>query len=374
MTAQRGNFKRARGIVYRDRPGRTSPFLMFWEVDGEQQSKSYTTAEERDEAAKALSEKREEYGREVLTFDPLEWRVWLSFKAKVGGADPLQVANEWIASRNGNAGKPRLTIRDAAAAFQDAKRAKGLDEATLSHYATVFKHLSDALGNEDCNTIKGEKLMEWVNGMDGEPWTKKTHFKRMASMFKWVKARRLIIENPCDGLEAPTVPEADVVLLSLQQARDLFEKNKGYRVVTRLALEAFGFLRASSAGRIQKDDIKFKSRGIRMPGRRHKSKKTKFRQGHPDNLWAWLDRAPEDVWTMTERQYREEKKAAFIRAGFEEGSDNRLRKTCLSAHLAWKKNPPLTRHLAQHTDERTTEIYIGVMDEADAAAYFQIVP
>src|SRR5690606_3637977 len=130
--------------------------------------------------------------------------------------------------------------------------------------------------------------------------------------------------------------EHDVELMTVDEGRRLFAANAGERIAGRLALEAFGFLRASSAGRIQREHVNFAERGIRMPGLEHKSRKAKFRQGHPDNLWAWLNRAPDETWGMSWWEYRNEKRDAFVRAGLP-GSDNRLRKTCLSAHLAWLK-------------------------------------
>src|SRR4051812_5413784 len=101
MTAPTGNFKRPKGFVYRDRPGRASPFLLFWDEDGTPRSQSFATAEEREDAARSLAEKREEYGKEILNFNPREWREWLAFKAKIGDADPMQVAHEWLATRGG---------------------------------------------------------------------------------------------------------------------------------------------------------------------------------------------------------------------------------------------------------------------------------
>ena len=72
-------------------------------------------------------------------------------------------------------------------------------------------------------------------------------------------------------------------------------------------------------------------------------------------------------------EYRNEKRVAFAVAKLGD-SENRLKKTCLSAHLAWLKNPPLTSYLAQHRHTSTTEIYVGEMNEADAKAHFQIYP
>lgn len=208
-----------------------------------------------------------------------------------------------------------------------------------------------------------------------EAVTRRHHRKDLNTFFDYcVRMRGWITRNPCDAVAVPIVEEQDVKLLTIEEGRQLFAANEGNPVVGRLALEAFGFLRASSAGRIRKDDIKFATRGIRLVGAEHKSGKTRFRQGHPDNLWAWLNRAPDETWGMQWWEYRNEKRVAFRVAGIDDGSENRLRKTCLSAHLAWQKNQALTSLLAQHRHVSTTEIYLGVMEEADGEAWFQIGP
>ena len=208
-----------------------------------------------------------------------------------------------------------------------------------------------------------------------EAVTRRHHRKDVNTFLDYcARVKRWIPANPCDGVAVPEVEEKDVKLLTVDEGRRLFAANEGSIVAGRLALEAFGFLRASSAGRLQAEDIRFGSRGLRMPGMEHKSGKTKFRQGHPDNLWAWLNRAPDETWTMKWWEYRNEKRVAFRVAGIADGSENRLRKTCISAHLAWMKNPAMTSYLAQHRHTSTTEIYQGVMEEAEARAWFEIHP
>lgn len=371
--ATKKEWKPPRGVRLFTRINRPeASFCVQWRIDGRRQTKAFETQADQLAFAKDLAAGVGEIGVAAYKLNPDEARTWRAFRAQIGAEASLDaVATCWL--RFGQQ-KAALPIREAAAAYEAAKTAEGLDPATLKHYKSVFKHIVAALGNEDTRTVPGEKLMAWINSIKAKPWTVRTRFKRMSEMFGWLKVTRQITENPCDGLKAPKVPEKDVVLLTLTEAKELFKENAGYRVVYRMALEAFGFLRASSAGRLQKEHLNFEARGIRMPGAAHKSKKAKFRQGHPDNLWAWLEAAPPETWTMTAKQYAYEKSQAFIRAKFTEGSKNRLRKTCISAHLAWLKNPPLTRRLAQHTNEKTTEIYEGVMNEADAAAYFQIIP
>lgn len=373
------------GIYYefnRQRP--TAPFLLRWDQNGTPRTQSFANETDRETAAKALAEKRAEFGKEVLTFDPREWRRWLEFKERAGGEDPLDILREVHANRAAR-GLPSSvatrTVPLAVAAYLEHRISEGLSKDTIRHFK---KHLSERFAATHAalklHEVTAEVIRRWLGSLKhprtGAPLdalTKRHHRKDLNTFLDYCVLEGWLARNPCSAVAVPKVEEEDVILMSIEEGRRLFAANAAFPVVGRLALEAFGFLRASSAGRIGRSHIQFQERGIRMPGHEHKSRKAKFRQGHPDNLWAWLGRAPDECWEMTAIQYRNEKGLAFARAGLS-GSDNRLRKTCLSAHLAWLKNQPLTSYLAQHRHMTTTDNYLGVMTEQDGKAWFEIGP
>ena len=104
----------------------------------------------------------------------------------------------------------------------------------------------------------------------------------------------------------------------------------------------FGGLRYSTAGRIGWEHINFEERDIEMPGAMPKSGKRKFRQGHPENLWKWLELAKDKdhpVWQMSLRQYAEAKKHGRIRSGVET-THNVWRHSFASYLLAKTKSLP----------------------------------
>lgn len=192
--------------------------------------------------------------------------------------------------------------------------------------------------------------------------------------------------SPGTLVAVPPTDDDEVWVLPLADAQRFFAVNRDEPGIGRVALEAFGGLRYSTAALTRKDDINFSRRGIAMPGTAHKSGKRKYRQGHPDNLWAWLQHAPEACWNMTALQYREAKRMMLIRAGIRPATvttENReevdrlknvWRHSFASYHLAVHKNPPLTAYLMQHKHTSTTEIYEGMADEADGREYFAIAP
>jgi site-specific recombinase XerC len=375
-----------RGIWYeynRQRPSK--PYVLRW-TDPQSvhpKSQSFATEEDREIAARALADKREDHGTEILKFDPREWRRWLEFKQQApADMQPMEILREW----QNACGKSRagITVSEAVKEYLQHRAEGKFSKDTQRH---VNQHVRDRFAATHSEVkvrdITAEMITAWLAslrssrgplaGKPVDPTTRKHHRKDVNAFFDFCISHGWITRNPCALVAVPHIEEEDVVLMTVDEGRRLFAANEGLPVAGRLALEAFGFLRASSAGRIQYEHINTLERGIRMPAPEHKSRKAKFRQGHPDNLWAWLNRAPDETWTMTESQYRWEKRTAFARAGLS-GSDNRLRKTCLSAHLAWLRNQPLTSYLAQHRHGSTTDIYLGVMTERDGAAWFQIGP
>lgn len=373
-----------RGIYYEMNAQRpNAPFMMRWKDSDRPRSQSFADAKDREKAARALADKREDHGKEILNFDPREWRRWIEFKELSDGADPLEVLREWQAMRAaaGLTAKGSTTLRDAIEQYLAHRRTERLSEDTHRHFK---KHLTERFLAQHATlrlpALTTDMISQWLANLihprTGKPMdavTKRHHRKDVNTFLSWCINRGWLARNPCEAVPVPLVEEQDVALLTVEEGRRLFAANAGHRVIHRIAFEAFGFLRSSSAGRMTKASVNFQDRGLRMPGSLHKSGKAKFRQGHPANLWAWLDSAPDATWEMTPIQYRNEKHDAFVRAGVG-GSENRLRKTCLSAHLAWQRNHPLTSYLAQHRHSSTTEIYLGVMTESDGRAWFEIVP
>lgn len=372
-------WKPPRGIHFFERSDRPTPFVMQWRDGARRRKQAFAKAEDREEAAKELAAKREEHGREILNFDPREWRRWLEFKAVVGEVDPLLVAQEWKQAKKGLQADP-LTVAEAVTRYMALRSQEKLADETMRH---VKKHLQDRFaaqfGSMALQEVTPDQIRGWLAGLvnertgaPAENLTRRHHRKDLNTFLKQAVREGWIRTNPCEVVKPPPIEAEDVAVIPVEDVRRLFEANRDQPVIGRLALEAFGGLRYSSAARIQKEHIDLKAKGIAMPGMLHKSGKRKYRQGQPANLWAWLKHAPESCWTMTVRQYLKAKGEAFIRAGVS-FPRNGLRHSFASYHLALHKNPPLTAYLMQHTNTATTEIYEGVAKEKDARAYFAIV-
>lgn len=290
-----------------------------------------------------------------------------------------------------------LTVREAVARYLTLRVTEGLSEDgdTYSH---MTKHLAERLcgfaGDAELKNVKADHLRAWVaaltNDRTGKPLdvlTKRHHLIAVKTFFRRCWREGWIERDPTLPIVLPQVEERDVNLVAVRDAFHFFKTNRDHRAVARVALEAFGGLRYTSAGKIVKEDLKFERRGIEMPSTKHKSRKRKFRQGQPANLWEWLHHAPDDCWRLSFLQYREEKKEMLVMAGMRpmvlKSDEDRLRARHLknvwrhsfaSYLLAKAKDYAPIAYLMQHARATTTEVYEGIADEAEAVLYFAITP
>ena len=395
-----------RGIRFFEDHSRPQPFFLQWRVPDEKrpgfkrrETKSFKTREHREIVARDLAFKVEKHGVAVMDFDPARWLRYLEFQKIVGeDTDPILVGHEWLASRQGigTAGATAITVRDAWTKYRALRF--GVEKLSPDTWRHIDKHVGErfcaTFGSLLLSEITADHVRDWmsklVSSRTGKPIeavTRRHHRKDVATFFDRCWREGWIARNPCDLVAVPAVEENDVIVISPADALAFFTANRDARVIGRIALEAFGGLRYSSAAKIQKEHLNFAEQGIEMPGSSHKSGKRKYRQGHPDVLWQWLNHAPETCWTMTPLQYREEKRAAFVRAklrpvGLENDEDretvrglrNVWRHSFASYMLAKTKSIATVGYLMQHTNPATTQIYEGRASEKDAEAYLAITP
>jgi hypothetical protein len=401
------------GVFYSYREGRPSPFLLRWKGRGDEPegSAAYKDEDARERAARALVERRQAHGDAILQFDPARWRRYLEFQAIVGAdVDPIIVAHEWRASKQGTPRAVGMLATDAAAKYMTLRIEEGhWGDDTIRHVRKCMERFSAAFPSKRLNEIGVEDVREWIFGRPDEsgkrvggladdkgkrlgPFAIRHHLKIVRTFFeRALREKWGALENPAKSVFAPRCDDGDPIVISLKDAFDFFAANRDEQVIGRVALEAFGAVRYTTAGKLGKDALNFERRGIRMAARLHKEGqkdgRSRYRQGHPENLWRWLAHAPDSCWQMTLHDYREQKRYAGIRAKIRPidtstaenrerviGLRNVWRHSFISYHLARFKCPPMTKYLAQHSDEKMTADYEGMADEIIAARYFMITP
>lgn len=401
-----------RGIRYRDRHDRPKPYFLIWtETDegeegdskggkSKERSMAYSDPEAREIAARAFVDKLKKSGDVVLDFDPEEWRRYQDFRKIIGAnVDPVLVAHEWLASKQGKPVATGLSVSDAFAKYvilRDEEKSWAVD--TRRHAKKHLERFCAKFGDRRLYEISTEDVRDWMRGLlddDGGkigPHGQKDHRKNVSTFFSYALREKWgARENPVAMIKPPKTEDGDPVVLPIRDAFNYFKENHDERVVGRTVMESFGGIRYTTAGQIQKEAIRFDTRGIRMAANIHKSGKkdgrSRYRQGQPENLWLWLAHVSDSCWEMTALNYREAKRYAWVKAGLRptanlnedddekiEGLKNIWRHSFISYHLARYKSVPLTQYLAQHQSARQTQEYEGLADERDAARYFMITP
>jgi site-specific recombinase XerD len=370
------SWKPPRGISYSHRANREgAPYFLHWRENGQRHASAFESPHAREKAAKALADKRSDHGADVLSFDPKEWRIWLTFKSAIGNADPLQVAHEWLAARRSLAAIASITVREASARYLKAREHDGIAKATLTHAKMDMGRFVQQFGDRSL-AVPPDEIRAWLAALPFSEVTKRNHYKRVSAFYTWARMESLAASNPCDNIRSPARDADEVSVLSVDDTKKLFRTARKLRpeVCARLALEAFAGLRFSSAARLVKADVNFADKGITLPAAKLKTRKRHYIDGLPDNLWKWLRAAPDEAWTLTERQYLFLKSEAFRLAGVQ-NPGNVLRHSFCSYHVARHKDAARTAVVLCHASPRTLyQHYKGRATSADAARYFTVRP
>jgi site-specific recombinase XerD len=350
-----------RGITIGHRKdGRPKPF--FVRYGRPRKVESFATEKERNEKAAELDSEKEQHGTSVLNYDPAEWKEF----------------QEWKATYK----KTAMTVKDAVVKYMALRLAEDVvkDSDTHLHISLHLSRFEAVFGIRTLDSVTADDIRAWLaslkNPKTGEPMGKVTikgHRKDVNTFFKRSVAEEWCRKNPCAVVKPPRLDDEEKVPLKPKEIFDLLKFNAGEKVIGKVVLELFGGMRASSAGRTIKDNINFAERGIAMPGQKHKSGKRKFRQGHPDVLWAWLTIAPDETWEIGAKNYAHLKSLAFVRARVK-NPGNVLRDSFASYLLALTKDMGKVGYLMQHTRSSTTEGYEGIATEAEAKLVMAMTP
>lgn len=338
--------------------GRTKPYFVRFGED--RRTESFETEAERNDRTDELLKAQEEEGSKVLNYDPKEWRAFQDWKAKQRKSPEVGAAVD-----------DYLTLRLAEDIEEDSDTHLHLRKH-LARFAAYF------LGRQ-LDSITTDEVRTWLSGLKhpktGKPMEKVTvkhHRHDLNTFLKRAVTEEWIEKNRCEAVAPPKVILAPKVPLKPEEAFRLLKVNRDNAVIGKMALELFGGLRSSSAGRSVKENIKFEDKGIYM--RIHKSGSPKYRQGHHPVLWEWLTHVTEECWGISARNYDRYKTFAFVAAGWKRTPHNILRHSFASYRLAMLKNVQQVGYEMQHTNMATTIIYEGIADEKDAKLVFSMTP
>lgn len=365
-TAQKSGAKTGaslpRGITSGCRKGRPRPFFVRY---GPQRTiESFASEEERNDRIKELLAIRESEGKNALSYSRRDWEEFLA----------------WRKAKR----RDRLTVAQAIKRYMELRVQEGLKPKTDT-YSHLKKHLEQRLASElgaiRLDLLTKEDLRKWLaglvsprSGLPMSPTTVKNHRKDLNVFLERCVAEEWIDKNPCRAVKVPRIDEEPKTPLTPRQVFDLLSNNRNEPVMGRIALELFGAMRYSTAGRATWANVDLEAKGLSMPGAVHKSGKAKYRQGHPEVLWKWLNFVPKEALDpISISNYGHQKALAFARARVK-NEGNSLRESFCAYHLALHGSYQSTGYLMQHTRASTTMIYEGIAKKKDAQLVFAMGP
>jgi integrase len=392
---QRSNSKGVRNLP--DRPGRPNPFGVEWserEWDAELGREArrvkrqfFPTAELRDSRASSLRKARREGS--LRTMSRREVDEWAAFQTAIAGASWQDVVAGWRAhlEAGGEVVSP-VTVEDFAKTYLaniEAKADRGeLAAGTATqrrHKIGLFRLTHGAVRLAD---IKDRDVRAWLDSHKlTEAGTRNNYLKILRTFFTAAKDAKLVTANPCEPVRPWKEHKKEVGILTVPQLAHLLDTavtftdadgSKPYAItIRRLALEAFAGIRFGSALRLKPEDVKREDRGILHPAESIKTKRRQYVEGFPENLWAWLDIAPDDS-ELTDRQYMELKSTLFHVARVPHPR-NCLRHGFATYHLASRSNPGQTALLLCHRNQgQLWDHYKGNATAADGRKWETITP
>lgn len=367
-----------RGIRLIDIPQRPQrPYGVQYRVDGQRRTKTFETREEQVKFAQTLAGDVRRDGVAALRLNPDEAREWRAFRAELGNADLAEVLRVWKRYGGRTTG---ITLKDAVEAFLRAKEVEGVSAASLGHFRPVMRGFAAALGNVPAASIERPQLETYLADLATDSAeTRRTHFKRVRTLFNWLKDTRQIVESPCDGWRAPKEAVREITVMAIEDARRLFADNlkapHARELLGRLALEAFCGMRHETAAQITVDAFDFATRVIHVPAGIDKNRRPQFIEHAEANLWAWLAWAEPKTWRLGKVTYRNAKSAAFVRAKLPQ-VHNVLRHSAASYHIAKYGDAGKTAAMLTHSNLRMLwSNYRGKGGgKANGEAWFSISP
>jgi len=364
--------------------GRPKPFAVQRYVDGKAKTEFFSTSTDRNKRASDFREALRS-GELVQIPGREEASEWSAFKAAIGGTPWQDVVSGWREHLQ-STGKSvcELTVAEACTKFLDSEEerlaAGKLSLDTMRHKRQMIGAFSTAFGGNKLDQVTGPEIETWIeddlgveNGDTFDGWRR--HLRSLFSDFS-----KQVRNNPCDDIERRGGATEYVNILSVRDTARLFAYALDHERVAlgRLALEAFAGLRFGSSTRLEKADLHLEDKGILLPpwklktgmvdGRRH------YIDDLPENLWAWLEAATPDAWTMTGSDWMHCKTDLFKDAQVPHPR-NCLRHSFASYHAAAFKQPGLTATILCHRNQQKLwDNYKGNAESRWGKMYFEITP
>lgn len=364
-------FKRDRG---------KSPWGIMWRVQGKQKAKFFQTREERDAAAKLISDSARKQGLGAFSVDMEKVALWRSLEARLGDYS-ISAAVEWFLNFHERIAKEEA-IENAIDAYLDDLQIS----ASRAHFRTMRSRcgkMKRHFASRKISDITTDDLRRWVNALHVAPLTRNHYLAAAHAVFEWAIRNRMCAINPAIGVARAKVstPEPRIVPCEIAHLFFKIAEKKDPIVCAHCAISAFTGMRVSAVFRLKREDVQA---GVGILTRAADTKKGRrhFIEGFPPTVWRFIRYMP-PAWPATERKfykrihavwndvYDELKHTRWRNWRFPQ---NGWRHSFATYHCALEGSAAKTATILSHKGDTATfyEHYKGLATRADAKAYFAI--
>lgn len=258
--------------------------------------------------------------------------------------------------------------------YIEAKREAGRRPATLHELQDKLGRFAADIGRETMlPLIQPADLEDWMNRRGYTGASRAKYLVLLKGFFKWAMARDLVIRNPADIIERPTVDQVLPGIFTVDEARRLMAAAQAHApaAVAYLAMGLFAGLRPEETAKLRWDRIDLAEGHIRVDPEASKRRRRRM-VAIPPNLAAWLAISVQDGPTIGYRRRALRKARGHAKITW---SSDVLRHSYASYHLAHHRNAADTAMEMGHTSATILyDHYRDLVTARDAAAYWEIRP
>jgi len=360
-----------------ERKDRDKKYGVKWTVSGKRHFRFFEKKFDRNEFLREMEEKERKQGKAALDISTVEAQIMRRCVDLLGTPEKVLLAVE---EKSNNISIESVPVEKAVQIFLDEKYNLGRDENWLRANRNILSRFAESFTGQTISDCTQEQAQQWVLLLNFAPVTVQNHVKACGSFFNWCVRRRYCRENIFKGVHAPTVVHTEPEFLTVGHTKKLFKAAADHYpdALAYLALQAFAGIRSSACARISVDEIKFKQRGILITAKNAKNNQRQHVDGHPDNLWGWLEYAREvapEGFSMSKRLW-DRRRSQIAEKAKVKMPHNALRHSFCSYHVALDGDAGKTATLLTHRGNVSILYahYKGNASKVDAEKYFAVYP
>jgi integrase len=254
-----------------------------------------------------------------------------------------------------------------------AKERDGASKRHVSDLRSRLNIFAQKFDGQPVATITGAEIDDWLRSLPVSPVTR-NHYRRLIVLaFNFAMRRGYAIQNPAKETAKAKERGGKIGIFTIPQAARLLEAAPP-DVLPYIAIGLFAGLRRAEIERLDWREIDFESGLIEIKAEKSKTAQRRFATLQP-NLREWLLAVRKHRGPVTSETFRQSFDQARKAANITRWSDNGLRHSFASYHLAHFKNAAMTAlELGHHNSRITFAHYRELVRPTEAARYWSIMP